>query len=700
MKYAELLKIDSTNPMYNFEQAKTYYSNYQQPKSISYFKKSIKYSKDTIGETFYFLANAYHLTENFNQAEKYYKIYLSLLETYGTEELMQDEEDELKNNVRHSIEMCNYGKELIKFPIEKITINGKTNHYAITNVGRGVNSDFDDYGTVFSANDSVMYFTTRREGSTGNKLDLDNKYFEDIYVSGLSKKGIWGQAFNIGPSINTKKHEAVISIAPDGKKIYFYKGVRQGTFFYSNLLGNAWTKPDILFKEANVNTKAWETSFFGFTLAGNELYIVSDKEDGIGGRDIYLSKKQSDGSWGELVNLGEPINTKYDEDAVYISQDGNTMYFSSTGHNSMGGFDIFKSEKQNGKWMEPQNIGYPINTPRDDIYFTIANKNDRIYYSSSAHAIDGTCDMDIYAIDFCDEFKETKIKGLAIGITKGTITVTEKESGKEIKKFDIENSIYSMKLEHGKNYRFTLNTTGIEPAHTDIYIPKQCKVYDIYQELVFTQPGQPFVFKNAFFNIESEFANSGTANYSEFLSKVDKTKLPLYNEVSVNTSAIIIAIKKDTAKPVISTTIPESIATETTKPATTTTTTTTSGTSSTVTTISINNILFDYDKSDIKKEFTFELDKVVNFLKNTNKKAKIEVAGHTDSKGSENYNLALSKRRANAVAVYLSSKGIDKSRMKTIGYGESKPIAVNENPDGSDNPEGRTKNRRTEIVIQ
>ena len=109
--------------------------------------------------------------------------------------------------------------------------------------------------------------------------------------------------------------------------------------------------------------------------------------------------------------------------------------------------------------------------------------------------------------------------------------------------------------------------------------------------------------------------------------------------------------------------------------------------------------MFDYDKSNLKREFTSELDKVVDFLKNANKKAKIEVAGHSDSKGSDPYNLALSKRRANAVAAYLTSKGINKSRIKAIGYGESKPVAANENPDGSDNAEGRAQNRRTEIIV-
>ena len=109
--------------------------------------------------------------------------------------------------------------------------------------------------------------------------------------------------------------------------------------------------------------------------------------------------------------------------------------------------------------------------------------------------------------------------------------------------------------------------------------------------------------------------------------------------------------------------------------------------------------MFDYDKAVINPEFYSELNKVADFLKNANKKAKIEIAGHTDSRGSDAYNLGLSRRRASAVAAYLASKGIGRNRMKVTGYGESKPVAANENPDGSDNPDGRAKNRRTEIVV-
>ncbi len=817
-KYSELLKIDSTNSMYNFEMAQTLYDNFLLSRSIPYYEKAIKYSKDTLGEAYYFLAMSYHLSSNYIAAQKNYNTYLSILTVFGTG-LQGEEEKALKDDIRRKIEMCDNGKKLIQYPLDKFTLNGKTRPFQIIATGKNVNSDYDDYGAVLSANDSLMYFTSRRDGSVGGKFDYDDKYFEDSYVSKAGKRG-WEKSSNLGSPINTKKHEAVISISPDGQTIYFYRGIKQGTFFSSKLVGNTWTKPDILYKESHINTEVWEISMFGFTLAGDELYMVGDREGGLGGRDIYISKKQKDGSWGTLKDMGEPINSKYDEDAPFITADGKTMYFSSTGHNSMGGFDIFKSERKGDNWSEPVNLGVPFNTPGNDIYFVIANTSDRAYYSSNSISEDGKTHLNIYVIDMCDEIpvitisglatgiskgtilvseKESgnqvgtseitngkysfrlehgknykftlnvneiepttaeisipkmckvhdiyqelsfskagqplvyknaffdikeeagsgnyseflskadkssltnynevsvntvpvcdeisviTISGLAIGISKGTILVSEKESGNQVAASEIKNSNYSFKLEHGKNYKFTLNANEIEPATAEISIPKMCKVYDIYQELSFSKAGRPFVYKNAFFDIKKE---AGSGNYSAFLRKADKTSLKDYNEVSVNTVAIAIA----TATIAATTTVTASTAT------TTTTSTTTTG-STTTTTISINNILFDYDKSAIKEEFKSELDKAVDFLKNANKKAKIEVAGYTDSKGSDQYNLALSKRRAEAVANYLASKGISRGRIKTIGYGESKPIASNENPDGSDNADGRAKNRRTEIVV-
>lgn len=670
--YFQLLKTDSANATYNYELALALFNSFQQPKSASYFEKAIKYSKDTIGEAYFFLASAYHLSGEFDLAQKNYKIYFSILSNHGTP-LLAEEEKELKMDVLHRIEMCENGKHLYQTPVDKIDLNGKLRPFEISDAGNAINSWYDDYAAVLSNNDSVMYYTSRREGVTGGKLDWDDKYFEDIYVSRLSNQG-WSTGIPIENSINTDKHEAIIGVSGDGKTIYFYKGVKQGTFYHSNKIGDSWEVPKPLADKSDINTPSWETSFFGFFSTAKELYVITDRKGGLGGRDIFVAGKRSDGSWDTLRTLGVPINTQYDEDAVYLTSDGATMYFSSTGHNSMGGFDIFKSEKQNGKWSQPVNIGVPFNTPGDDIFFTVADKRDRAYYSSSAQATDSTRDMDIYVIDICDEHATVVIDGLARGITSGTLLVAEKESGKEVGKFEIENSRYKIDVEPGKNYVFTVKTSGIEPASTEAFVPKKCKQYEMYQEIEFTQAGDPLTFKNAFFDIKKQ---AGTADYSEFLTKADKSSLKDYSETSIVTKPVIMLVSVDTVQTVSG-----------------------KDTSTAIKTIiSFNNFLFDFNKSKLRKEFLPELDKAVAILKNDHPDVKFEIAGHTDSKGNDSYNMNLSKRRANEVLRYFVSKGISRKRMNVVGYGETKPIAANEKEDGSDNPEGRAKNRRTEIVI-
>ena len=284
-KYSDLLKLDSANPMYNYELAQSLYNNFHQPASISYFERAIRHSKDTLGEAFYFLAVSYHLSGKFELAQKNYSIYLHLLVSFGTD-LTGDEEMDVVDDVKRRIEMCENGKKIYQSPTDVFLLKGKSRPFEIVEAGKNINSEFDDYDAVLSANDSVMYFTSRTDSTTGGKMDWDDKYFEDIQVSGLGKNG-WGKNFGIGAPINTDKHEAIITISSDGKTVYFYRGVKQGTFYFSNLIGGVWTEPEVLYEKSDMNTHAWETSFFGFTVSGSDLYVVSDREGGSGGRDIF-----------------------------------------------------------------------------------------------------------------------------------------------------------------------------------------------------------------------------------------------------------------------------------------------------------------------------------------------------------------------------------------------------------------------------
>ncbi len=182
-------------------------------------------------------------------------------------------------------------------------------------------------------------------------------------------------------TINTTGHDAVTSISHDGQKLYIFRstGIGNGDIFVSYLKGMKWTLPE---KVQGINSNYWEGSIC-FTPDEKYLYFSSERPNGVGGRDIYAATRMPDGSYGSIKNLGTTINTPYDEDAPFITADGKTMFFSSMGHNSIGGYDVFRSDLKGGKWGEPYNIGKPVNTTLDDKYYWVSADGERGYYSST-----------------------------------------------------------------------------------------------------------------------------------------------------------------------------------------------------------------------------------------------------------------------------------------------------------------------------
>ncbi|HEX6892160.1 MAG TPA: OmpA family protein, partial [Chryseolinea sp.] len=173
---------------------------------------------------------------------------------------------------------------------------------------------------------------------------------------------------------------AAASLSPDGKTLVLYYEYGGGDIYVSKAEGEGWTKPVALNK--NINTPmSWETSAF-LTDDGKQLYFSSNREGGIGNLDIYVSEMDATGDWGKANNLGPVINTTGREDSPALDPDGNTLYFSSDGHPSMGGTDIFKSELKDGKWQKPVNLGYPINSVEDDSFFAMTSDRRRAYFST------------------------------------------------------------------------------------------------------------------------------------------------------------------------------------------------------------------------------------------------------------------------------------------------------------------------------
>lgn len=378
-----LLQMDSTKHDHgelSYKIAVCYYHSENKFNALPYFEKA-KRLMHKHHELDLMLAKLYQLHHDFDKAIEYYnhhKKYINTKSEDGAAELLE---------INNAIEQCKTGKVLITKPLD----------YEIINLGEAVNSKFRDYAPVVSADETVLIFTSRRDNTTGGQIDdQDGKFYEDVYIS-KKENGEWTQAQNIGKTINTTDHDACIGLSPDGQKMFVYKsqpGVRlAGDIYVSDLQGNDWTKPTKLGQ--NINTPYWE-SHASISADEQTLYFTSDKPGGEGNKDIYVSTRLQNGEWGPAKDLSPKINTKYDEDGPFLHPDGKTLYFSSKGHNSMGGYDVFKTiyDEETNEWSEPVNVGYPINTAGDELFFVWSADGTRAYFSSARP--DSYGDKDIY----------------------------------------------------------------------------------------------------------------------------------------------------------------------------------------------------------------------------------------------------------------------------------------------------------------
>ncbi len=299
----------------------------------------------------------------------------------------------------------------------------------IENVSDVINSEYDDKNPSITADGRTLIFTSRRPGkSSALDIEGDKKYYEDIYISRWdSVKKTWADAELVPGAINTEGHDACTSISPDGKAIFVYRNdtegeSRGGDIYFSKLSSSGkWGSPVTIGKPIN-------TTFFegGACISpdGSMLYFVSERpEGGFGHADIYVSKRKSRTEWDVPVNLGPDVNTTEDEGGIFLAADGKTLFLSSNGYNSMGGYDIFKTVNENGKWSKPVNLGYPINTLDNDMSLTLSVDAQAGYFTSDRKG--GKGDLDIYKVDLSNYpilEKDMKAKVIdSMAILKGTI---------------------------------------------------------------------------------------------------------------------------------------------------------------------------------------------------------------------------------------------------------------------------------------
>lgn len=668
--YSELSLKEPSNFEYNFRAGISWFyslDSYNKLKALPFLEAANKaMGTDTVPELYYYLGRTYHVSDRFDDAIVSYSQVKRFIET-----LSGDTVD--LNEIKHYIAMCNNAKALVREPV----------NVQIHNLGDNVNSPSMEYAPALPADGSMLVFTSRREGSTGKKKDDDGMYFEDIYIAKKNNDS-WQPAENAGSNVNTKKHDASIAVSPDGQRLYLYRA--HDVWISKNEKGT-WVEPVKLLPD--VNSKSYEPSV---TLSADEstIYFVSERKGGYGGKDIYKSAKLPDGKWSTAENLGPAINTPHDEDSPFITADGQTLYFASQGHNSMGGYDIFSSKLVNGTWTKPENLGYPINTAWDDIFYVQADKSTG-YYATIKNDTRG--DLDIYMISYGKKKKGVKLifvskSSASDAPVRSTITLISDSSRYTT---DLVNGIEHFdSLVPGRIYTVNVRVQGFKEKSIAFSLPEQEEGAEYYQE-VLMEPlkdksgavaGQKTTFYNAFFDIEEEVKKAGVQAgneldaYSSFIRKIDTNTTALNFEV-------ITLIDRDTG-PLASGMGNDSLNVS-------------QSWEGVRDWLHFTPLLFEYQSAELPRDADEWLTTVYEYLA-ANKNVKLEIHGHTDSRGSEQYNMRLSKQRANAVAGWLKQKGIPASRLKVVARGSSLPVAPNTLPDGSDNPAGREKNRRVQLI--
>ncbi|GIV28318.1 MAG: hypothetical protein KatS3mg027_2132 [Bacteroidia bacterium] len=417
----------------------------------------------------YYYAQALHINYKFDEAIQYYDRFLQSL---GKAAKSWEKEVTFKKN--QSI----YAKTLVSNPI----------NIKITNLGDSINSEYPEYGAVLTADEQMLIYTTRRPGGVCGDRTADGGFYEDIVVSFKLDDKTWSKPKPLSEYVNTCGHEASINLSPDGQILILYKDDEGGNIYYSQWDGKNWSSPQSF--GSDVNTPHWETHAC-LSPDGNTLYFVSDRPGGVGGRDIYRVVKLPNGKWSKAVNLGYPINTPYDEDGVFMHPDGKTLFFSSNGHTSMGGFDIFFSVRdEEGKFSEPINLGYPINTPDDDLFYVTSPDGKRAYYSSVQEG--GLGDKDIYMISIPESAEKPVViyKGKIVAAFGEalpddiTIVLTDKESGETVGMYRPQkNGSFVFTLRPGANYKVSYQSNGEEFFSDEIYADKSESYQEIQKEL-------------------------------------------------------------------------------------------------------------------------------------------------------------------------------------------------------------------------
>ncbi len=532
-------------------------------------------------------------------------------------------------------EDCSYGLSNTGAKNEK--------QYYIINAGTNINTKNPEYVPVLTPNNELI-FTSRRQDTPKEKVNkADGKYYESMYISKLENGKPKSVRRYTLPDLYLKSsfrkhHESIISMSPDGKTLFVY---RDSKVYEINIDAVSKEQPKKLSKTINFD---YYQSHASLSKDGKTLLFTSEAADAVGGIDIYKSVKSENGEWGKPENLGKTINTVYDEDAPFLLEDGKTLFFASKGHPGFGNYDIYKSEFVNGEWSVPENLGMPLNSPAHDIFMIQKSDASSGYFASAR--VGGYGDMDIYKINFLDNIKKecTDTANALLNITSNLIDET---NGLVRFNATVPAGYKAIK------YEWSLNNSDLKKDTNDISVSvskeTEKNIIRIKTILYCDTCIEPIAFCN---NTSYNFPKPEVLVDNIIKNKYDP-ELPLdyVTKDKINSLGF-----------------------------------------------NLSPLHFNLNKSNIRESEEEILNHNLEILKNHPDLA-ILIYGFTDARGSEKYNLTLSKRRVQQVQQYLVSKGLSKKQIK-LSSGKGEQFLLNDCSDGKTCDDAtHEENRRVEFLI-
>jgi outer membrane protein OmpA-like peptidoglycan-associated protein/tetratricopeptide (TPR) repeat protein len=482
-------------------------------------------------------------------------------------------------------------------------------------VVQGISTPGNEYLPILSPDNQMALFTREiRLNPDRNSLVQEVKMKERFYFSLKDSSGAFQEGEPMPDPFNINDNEGGATLTADNNTLYYTVCKYDNTnrylncdIYYSENSGGYWSQ--ISSAGDNINGKSTWESQPSVSADGHILYFISDRPGGLGGYDIYRVERDSSGHWSDPQNLGPQVNSRGNEKSPFIHPDGKTLYFSSDGLMGMGGYDVFMTKLGDSlNWSKPKNLGFPINSPDDEVGFFVSTDGTQGFFASNKYS--GKGGWDLYAFDLYDGARPEKVLFI-----KGNV---KSESSAEPMNARIElRNLETRKVSQIPMDTITGDYVAVAPFNSD-YIMTVKKTDHVYE--------------------------------SKYISLVDSIfKAPARVDVEM--------------KPI-----------ELNKP------------------YRINDIYFGSNSYELSGESKAILDQLIEFL-GDNRNISIEIQGHTDNIGNDAANMTLSENRSRSVYDYLAEKGIATERLTFRGFGETMPVADNESE------EGRAKNRRTVFVI-